>query len=79
MQMWLLLAPVQRELPRQRNYGRSGRNFCSSKHPTESAAAFTRKTWLPRNAYEDLANYWDEQSAALNEALTDVTCYPSST
>jgi len=68
MQTWLLLAPVQRELPRQRNYGRSGRILCSSKHRTESAAALPRKTWLPRNAYEDFANYWDEQFTALNEA-----------
>jgi monoamine oxidase len=29
---------------------------------------FEDDAWLPRNAYEDFANYWDEQFAALNEA-----------
>jgi monoamine oxidase len=29
---------------------------------------FENDAWLPRNAYEDFAHYWDEQFAALNEA-----------
>jgi len=29
---------------------------------------FEDDAWLPRNAYEDFANYWDEQFVALHEA-----------
>ena len=33
-----------------------------------TARYFENDAWLPRNAYEDFGNYWDEQFAALREA-----------